>query len=1312
MGTAVVAVRNKDSGAETFRALCDNGSQVNLITQSVINRLGLDRLDNRVQFVGINGAPLGHSLGSAQISIILPRNKGAISAEFMIVKSITNYQPEQWEGDETITNGLRLADPKYNQPGVIELLLGVGIWIRVIKPGVKRSSDTTVAAQNSKLGWIIFKDKRVFQRKSHVGAVRVQESVESISRQLEKFWQLEEVGAETVLSQEEQQCEEFFRETHSRDNEGRYVVRLPFNDKIHDLGGSKRGAIAQFLRMERKMAKDSQFAEKYREFMREYEDLGHMSKITEAPREENGYYTPHHGVVSSSKFRIVFNASASTTSGISLNEAQMVGAKLQRDIFDILVDFRKGRYGYTGDIEKMYRQILVDVRDRQYQKIVWRASDSEPICMYELNTVTYGHASAPHCAVRAMNQCAADNEEKWPHGARIIRHNFYVDDLILSCNTREELLKFKQEVIGLLAMGKMKLVKERSNLQESREAEGKHLEFQENKPVLGLLWDTNEDNFCFHTNEANDSEETWTKRGILSKMGRIFDPLGLVTPMTLVGKIILQELWRTKLGWDEPVTGSLLQEWAGFLRDLPTVNGIKVPRWIGQEPQRQIQFHGFCDASTRGYGAAVYIRVRDDAGNVRIHLLAAKSRVAPLKEVTIPRLELCSAKLLIDLMARLIECFDRNQIEEIHCWSDSQISLYWIYGSQQRQNRLKVFVATRVAKISKWTEEWGAKWHWVSGKENPADLASRGVLPSVLFKSGIWWRGPDWLKTEDWPIDDSKFQISDRERDLAQVEMKNVQHVGILESEAVTFAINHANILRVQAQEPLMLGPWYKHTRGDQRAFEFLESFSDYKKLKWVSAMLLRAKHNFLHPKHRRVERLTIQEGDEAVRWLIQQDQAATVREEIQNLKGKRGSHLNFRFDPEEKILRVVGRLENADLTMDEKNPIYLSPEGNLAKLLVRHAHDRTLHGGTQEMLQFLRAKYWIPGARKLVKQIPLRCPACFRHRIKLMGQQMAVLPAERVNQAFPFQHCGIDYAGPVILRSKYGRNPTLYKAWIGVFVCLVTRAVTLELVSDATSVAFIAALRRVISRRGAISRIVSDNGTNFVGAAKVLRGFLSENHIRIYERHFEFQWVFNPPSAPHHGGIFEAAVKSMKHHLRRVIGTQSLTFEEYDTLLKQVEGCMNSRPLGAVHDDSTLESHITPAHFLIGRKLVALPEEESLLDRREFGLKRWQRVQQMYQRFWEEWKNTYLLGLIRRTKWDGTDRNAKVGDIVVVKNENERPTSWWLARVRETYPGRDGLIRTVKLSYLGKDYVRPITKLGLLIPIEEQQEEGNNKQI
>lgn len=1302
LGTAVITIQGSKKG-ESFRALCDNGSEANLVAQAALKKLGLKGDGKRVQFLGINGSQLGKSLGSIRLKIQLPGKGGIISAEFLIVKTITSYEPESWKGDPEITNGLCLADEGYNRPGRIDLLLGVGIWIRIIASGVRRNANETIAAQNSRLGWIIYQGKRAFPERDHIGVVKVQESIDKVSEQLQMFWEMEEVGTVSIRSKEEEECEEFFRLTHSRDEHGRYIVRIPFNDRIHKLGASKKGAIAQFFRTERKMARNQEFAEKYRDFMNEYLKLEHMERISEEKEFEEGYYTPHHGVFSSNKFRVVFNASAKTSTGLSLNDTQKIGEKLQRDLFDILIDFRMGRYGYTGDIEKMYRQISIDKRDRMFQKIVWRSNEGDPLGIFQLKTVTYGHAAAPHCAIRAMVQCAKDHEEKFPNGARVIRDNFYVDDVIISCDTEEELADIRRQTIGLLQKGQMKLVKERRSLLESEQGEEKSLEYQETKAVLGILWNTTDDRFYFRAAAGDSASTIWTKRGILSKISRIFDPLGLVTPITLIGKMIFQELWKTKQGWDEPVGGQLLQDWRGFLNDIASVNKICVPRWIRQGPLGKMQIHGFCDASTKAYGAAVYARVVDEGGKVHVHLLTAKSKVAPLNGTTIPRLELCSALLLIRLMRRLKGSFARTTIEGIHCWSDSQITVYWLYGAQQgRGRKLKVFVANRVSEIMATSQELGARWHWVSGKDNPADMASRGIFPSPLISAKLWWTGPDWLGEKKWSVDDSKFNITEKDEHLAQEEMK-ILHTNIDLDEGLTRVINHGHVVRRRGEEPLMLGPWFKHKREGNVAHEFLGSYSQYKKLKRVTAMLMRAKHNFKFPRNRRIGRLTHAEGEEAVNWLIQQDQAITVREEIQTLRGKKGSHLNFRFDPKEKILRVVGRLENADLTEDEKNPIFLSPEGNLVKLLVRFAHERTLHGGTQEMLQFLRGKYWIPGLRRLVKQVPLRCPACFRYRIKLSKQQMAALPSGRVNRAFPFQHVGIDYAGPVILRSKYGRNPTLFKAWIGVFVCLVTRAVTLELISDATSVAFMAALRRVVARRGSINKVVSDNGTNFVGAAKVLRGMLSEENLWVYEREFELEWTHNPPYAPHHGGIFEAAVRSMKYHLRRVIGSQTLTYEEYDTLLKQVEGCMNSRPLGSIHDDASTELCLTPAHFLIGRRLVTLPEGEQLLEIKESKLKRWERVQQTYQKFWEGWKNSYLLGLIRRTKWDEPDRNTRVGDIVIVKSDNEPPSLWWLARVKETYPGKDGLVRTVKLSHMGKDYVRPITKLGLLVPIEEQ---------
>lgn len=333
-----------------------------------------------------------------------------------------------------------------------------------------------------------------------------------------------------------------------------------------------------------------------------------------------------------------------------------------------------------------------------------------------------------------------------------------------------------------------------------------------------------------------------------------------------------------------------------------------------------------------------------------------------------------------------------------------------------------------------------------------------------------------------------------------------------------------------------------------------------------------------------------------------------------------------FSWNQEEGLLRIFGRLKSSNLSREEREPIFLKKEGKLAPILAQYAHRKTLHGGTQVMMQFIRSKYWIQGLRLLVKAVPLRCPKCFRHRMKMATQLMASLPTNRTTPAHPFEICGVDYAGPVYLRNKLGRAPTLYKAWISVFVFYVTRAVHLELVSDATAEAFMAALRRMISRRGMIREMYSDNGGNFVKANKEIRK-LFEGRVQ-YEREFGIRWHFNPPAAPHYGGMFEAAVKSMKHHLIRVIGERTITFEEYVTVLCQVEACLNSRPLGALHDDDKEVPALTPAHFLTGRQLLTLPKSGDFIEVPKNRLNRWELAQQDVQNFWERWKREYVLNL------------------------------------------------------------------------------------
>ncbi|XP_011858848.1 PREDICTED: uncharacterized protein LOC105556370 [Vollenhovia emeryi] len=310
----------------------------------------------------------------------------------------------------------------------------------------------------------------------------------------------------------------------------------------------------------------------------------------------------------------------------------------------------------------------------------------------------------------------------------------------------------------------------------------------------------------------------------------------------------------------------------------------------------------------------------------------------------------------------------------------------------------------------------------------------------------------------------------------------------------------------------------------------------------------------------------------------------------------------------------------------------------------------------------------------------------------------MGNLPRDRVTPARPFTKTGVDYAGPVAVRTSKGRGQRTTKAFIAVFVCLSSKAVHLELASDYTSEAFLATFRRFTARRGLCTDMYSDCGTNFVGADKELRRLFqasSRDGHRIAREAATSgtKWHFNPPAAPHFGGLWEAAVKSTKHHLRRVIGEAKLTFEEFTTFLTQIEACLNSRPLRALSDDPEDLSALTPGHFLIGSPLLAVPEP-SRDDQREGSLSRWHNVQRMRDHFWKRWSHEYLAEIATKPKWHKPAITPEIGALCIIRSENTAPTHWPLARITKLHPGDDGVVRVVTLRIASAILVRPATKI------------------
>lgn len=428
--------------------------------------------------------------------------------------------------------------------------------------------------------------------------------------------------------------------------------------------------------------------------------------------------------------------------------------------------------------------------------------------------------------------------------------------------------------------------------------------------------------------------------------------------------------------------------------------------------------------------------------------------------------------------------------------------------------------------------------------------------------------------------------------------------------------------------------------------------------------------------------------------------------------------------------MRITGRLANSQRSLDEMHPMILPADGPLVELLIRDAHIRTLHGGPQACLAYLRQRFWILKARIAVRRyIGNKCTVCIRHSKTSAQQLMGALPAVRTTQACAFERVGVDFAGPFTLRKlpttqaalrkamsykELYEAPSTIKGWIVIFICLVTRAVHIDVLRGLSTEEFLAALARMTGRRGHCAEIWSDNGTTFVGADNELIRVLTEWETKFpFDRltALDTKWTFITPGAPFKGGIWEAAVKSFKHHYRRVVGTRILTVDQTYNIVIQIEAVLNARPLYAPSDDHADFDPITPAHLAIGRSTVQRPFVEDVRQMADNRLTVWGMQQKLFQQFWSSWSADYIAGLQVRNKWYKVHHNLKIGDMVLVQDENAPPARWPIGRIADVQSSADGLIRSATVNIPGRrkengvfvtattSLDRPVQKLCVLLP-------------
>lgn len=1286
LATAKIILTAENGNSIQARALLDSASQTSFITNDIFKQLSCPSQKRYMPITGI-----GHTKTQVTRRVKLKVNSRierdySVEGTFAILDKITCHLPQvpvdKAKFMTSAISRLDLADDEFYTPAPVDVLIGADLYFDIMEPGLMRLGNHLPTLVQTHLGWIVAGPAPVKDPFSPLSFLSVSlcSNSPSLDELLPRFWQLEEIhNKHRFLSPEDKLCESIFSATTKRLADGTFQVDIPFKTESSTalLGNSLSQARQRFQSLEKRLSRDNELASRYKAFIDEYVTLGHGKYVPLNCSVNNPvqrYFLPHHCIIRESKLttklRIVFDGGMQSSTGLSLNDVMLKGPTVQPDLFDIVCRFRIFEFVFTADIEKMYRQIRINPSQAPLQTILWRDNPSEDLKCIELQTVTYGTKAAPYLATRCLNQLAQDNSALFPLGSGALLTQCYVDDILSGSNSRDQLLKLRSELVELLKSAGFRLHKWCFNNASLFSSIDKDVSCQEivfkdsSNKVLGLIWDPVKDVFKL-LGPPQLEFQTITKRQALSHLAQIFDPLGLVSPIVIVGKVLIQKLWSRKLNWDDELPPDLVRSWKSFSSGLLDLSNISIPRWLHTSSDHlSIELHGFSDATPAAYGAVLYMRTVYPNQTVSTNIICSKSKVAPLKSLSLPRLELCGAHLLARLAHKVVDVFP-YKFGKIVLWTDSQIVLCWLRDSPSRWN---TFVANRTSEIQELTS--AARWCHIDSQRNPADLISRGSDCSSLITNELWWHGPQFL--------------SDYHCDFG-----NVDHIPELDD--------------IPDQRNAVA---HLHTRSDF-CLEF-QRFSKFARLQRTFAYVLRFVNNCKNYKPKLSGPLSVEELQGSLTALIRCIQTEHFSEEIAQLEsGQPLKNASIQslcpFLDDQRLLRVGGRLHNAPVPYEQKHPLLLPPKIHFVNLLIQHEHLRLGHAGAQTVLANLRQRFWPINALGQIKKVIHQCITCFRFRLVKTEQVMGTLPPERVSIARAFLNVAVDFGGPIIVKESRLRKSIPHKAYFALFICMNTKAVHLELVSDLSTDAFLLTLKRFVARRGNPATIFSDNATNFRGANNVLHDvykfFKSDQNlacINDYLSASEIKWKFIPPNSPHWGGLWEAGIKSTKFHLRRLLGRAVLTFEQVLTILAQIEGVLNSRPLCPLSSDPSDLSCLTPGHFIIGQPLTSFPEKD-LTSVPENRLSFLQQVSAIKQIFWKRFSIEYFNRLQHRPKWIKPYTNLKENTLVLVKEDNSPPLHWVLGRIQRVMPSADGRVRVVEVKTRGGLFVRPITKLAPL---------------
>ena len=1054
-----VIVTGPKGSCKTY-ALLDNGSEATIVQKDLIDSIGAERRPFQSCLSTITGMKKTTSEISSFEVKNLNDHDGAGIKNAIIVRSL-NVSPSMKIEDFT-RRYAHLEGLEFPRIGddTVKLLIGADHpevhWIqeqKIGRPGEPYATKTL-------LGWCVMGPLTTIagNSKQYKCNATVVENFRALYNH--EFSDLEDISPSNSI--EDKRAIDAVEST-LRMNKGQFEIALPWKHEPNNLPNNISQVKRRLMALKSRFNKDESFASRYKAEFNRHLALNHIEEVpfsSLSGEYKPRWYLPHHAVVNSKKpekMRIVSDCAAQFA-GFSLNTSLLQGPNIINRLIKILMAFRTGPIAIMADIEAMFMQVKVPERDRDAMRLLWWKDDvNQQIKEYRLTVHPFGAISSPFCANFALKQALAEYASEHDPEVAELSEYFYVDDLLLSVSNETEVAHIVPNVTQALGRCGFSLKKRVTNrpgilseyVKGISDAESE-VDKKSECRALGIIWNPSDDVFRF---AFSLPDHLWTRRYILSVMSSVYDPLGFLAPVILPAKILLQDICRERLDWDTLLSAehnARLKTWG---RIMEGINSVDVRRYIRHDCGDIIpSLHIFCDASEVGYGAVAYARFENE-NNVKWSILFAKSRVAPFKVVSIPRLELNAAVMAVR-MKNVIARYYGIEFAAYYYWCDSQIVLYYIHNSTSRFSR---FVANRITTIHELSTP--CQWRYIISGNNPADLSSRGAKSIEDLKA--WHEGPNMSPIMGDP---------DNEEIRSLVEYKRKTTLAVKINDEVSFEDRWSR---------------FESWTGILRAVAWTIRFSQYMLVMAGRRLNLSLKIGMLS-----IEEL--QEAELQFLKLLQmhhfKDEYAALIDPSRRNGVKKVSPL-YRLRPflKDGLIYVQGRMPEG---VEGKHPIAIPSKHWIAERLIIHHHKLEGHCGVPHLQSSIRVRYWIIKGIPLMKKLVNKCWACKRLLARNVEKQMAPVCDFQITAGWhPFSYVGVEFFGPFVI--KAGRK--LEKRYGCLFSCLQIRAIHIECTSSMSSDDFILALNRFIARRGCLLEFYSDNGTNLVGSVNELKHVISK---------------------------------------------------------------------------------------------------------------------------------------------------------------------------------------------------------------------------